>query len=262
MTAADRLVGSFFRHRARAMQNSIDATRDVITHALTKGVEAESALADLLVSFLPGRFLARKGFLIDSIGRRSNEVDLIIVDRHNTARMFDFNTFEVVPIEAASGGIEVKMSLDKAELDDTFKRFQQIHELHFNEERVAFIHNTVSSTGLSVGTTTRPDLSIFAFEGNLTDNAVKDVYRRHPDLSYVKVCMLQKGIVANISESSRGPLGLRRIEPVETDTSAFAGTVLSLYLFHLLLPALVGQRKGFGFYSSYLRGESVYRDLN
>jgi hypothetical protein len=49
MTASDT-VGTFFSYQAIGLQNLIDATRDVIGHSLTKGIEAEDALADLLAA--------------------------------------------------------------------------------------------------------------------------------------------------------------------------------------------------------------------
>jgi hypothetical protein len=106
----------FLSYRATQLQGVVDAVRDLIRHNLTKGIEAERAPADLLKSVLLLRFAAGKGFLIDTTGRQSNEIDLIILDSMNTARLFDFRAFEIIPIEAALACIEVKTTLTKDEL--------------------------------------------------------------------------------------------------------------------------------------------------
>jgi hypothetical protein len=126
----------FFAYRATQLQGLVDAVRDLISHQLTKGVEAELAVADLLRSVLPSRFSAGKGFIIDSLGHQSNEVDLIVLDAANTARIFDFRAFELIPVEAALACIEVKTMLTKKELDDTFDRFHRIQEMEFHRERM------------------------------------------------------------------------------------------------------------------------------
>ena len=87
------ILRRFFSYRATQLQGLVDAVRDILDHNLSKGVEAEQALADLLRSTLPPRFSAGKGFLIDTDGHQSRELDLIILDSLNTARLFDFQTF-------------------------------------------------------------------------------------------------------------------------------------------------------------------------
>jgi hypothetical protein len=120
---APDVLRRFFAYRATQLEGLVDAVRDLISHQLTKGIEAELAIADLLRSVLPARFSAGKGFIIHSLGRQSNEVDLIVLDTTNTTRIFDFRAFELIPVEASLACIEVKTYLTKRELDDTFDRF-------------------------------------------------------------------------------------------------------------------------------------------
>jgi len=261
MPKSPDILGRFFEYRATAMQSIVAATRDVIDHALSKGVEAESALAEMFAGFLPARFDARKGFLIDAQGNQSHELDLILVDRNEIARMFDFRAFDLVPIEAASACVEVKINLTKAELDDTFSRFQKIQQMSFLEEKAIRVRSKGKESALVVATTSRPELTLFAYEASVSNDAIKRAYDAHPELAHVKICILTKGIVADIVGSEVGPLGRRFIVPVESSAGILAGKVLAIFLYQLFLPAILEQTKGTQFYAQYLQGESDYLEL-
>ncbi|MBI3656893.1 MAG: hypothetical protein HY232_10790 [Acidobacteria bacterium] len=261
MPKSPDIFGRFFEYRATAMQSVVAATRDVIDHALSKGIESESVLAEMLASFLPTRFDARKGFLIDAKGTQSHELDLILVDRNEIARMFDFKAFELVPVEAATACVEVKTSLTKAELEDTFVRFQKIQEMAFFEEKVMKVRANQTGTALVVATTSRPELTLFAYEAAVSNEAIKQVYDAHPKLAHVKICVLTKGIVADIMDSPAGNLGRRLIVPVENSAASFSGRILALFLYQLFLPAVFEQTKGVRFYAQYLQGEARYLEL-
>lgn len=258
MTHTNDVLGRFFEYRANDLQSQVNATRDVITHALTKGIEAETALADLLSALLPKRFDARKGFVIDSDGCQSNEMDLIVVDRDAVARLFDFRAFELVPIEAASACVEVKTTLDGTKLLETFARFQRVQEMRFREEQLL----QTRSVSLVASTTTRPEMAVFSYEGTLSPQAIRNAYAQYPQLDHVKICVLNQGIVAHLDDSPQGPLGLGWLRPVEEpDTAAYSGRVLALFLYQFFLPSLFEQRKGSQFYRYYLQGQSDFEQL-
>jgi hypothetical protein len=249
------ILRRFFSYRATQLQGLVDAVRDLIKHGLTKGVEAEQALASLLQSVLPLRFSSGKGFLIDTGGHQSHEIDLIVLDAMNTARLFDFRAFELVPVEAALACIEVKTTLTKSELDDTFTRFQAIHDMDFIQEKVIRPSSDFEGgAGFSVATTSRPGLIVFAYNNAVSDEAIADAYRRHPDLDYAKICALQRGIAGVLTQP---PIGLSWLSPNEEEDNRRAGQVLALFLFQYLLPALSAQSKGQHFYIKYLAGQST-----
>jgi hypothetical protein len=257
-SSGDRdVLRRFFSYRAKQLQGLVDAVRAVIAHNLTKGIEAERALADLLGSLLPPRFTAGKGFVIDSKGYQSGEIDLIVLDSPNTARLYDFRVFELIPVEAALACIEVKTTLTKAELDATFAKFQKVQEMEFFQERIMLPRNHPGEVGLSARSTTRPELLLFAYESNASDDAIGEVYSRHPSLLGVKTCVLQKGIVGELP-----PDGLGWLEPEERDAGRVAGQVLALFLFQLFLPALFAQVKGQTYYVKYLEGQSTFTPLS
>ncbi len=229
---------------------------DLISHQLTKGIEAELAVADLLRSVLPSRFSSGKGFIIDSLGHQSNEVDLIVLDSANTARIFDFRAFELIPVEAALACIEVKTTLTKQELDETFVKFQKIQRMEFHVERIMRNWSNPSE-GVSIASmpTTHPELIVFAYGADLSNEAIAAAYERHPELAHVKLCVLQTGIVGWLDDTPSGLCWLK--PPQEEDLNRLAGQVLALFLFQCFLPALYKQNKGQGFYAKYLQGRSV-----
>src|SRR5258706_3606343 len=103
--------------------------------------------------------------------------------------------------------------------------------MKFVEERVASTRGDPRFVGLVAATTSRPELSIFAYDASISNEAIKAAYERHPDLAHVKICILNKGIVVHIVDSPAGALGLRLVEPVEGASTAFAGRILSIFLY-------------------------------
>lgn len=247
-------VRRFFSYRAAQLQGLVDAARGISQHALAKGVEAERALADLLLSLLPSRFSAGKGFLIDAVGHQSPEFDLIILDSMNTARLFDFRVFDLIPIEAALACVEVKTTLTKQRIEDAFDGFQEVQKMDFFKERVM----STRGAELVMSETSRPELVLFAYEAAISDKAIRGVYQRHPTLRHVKICVLQQGIVA---DNTAPGAGLSWLKPKEKEQHRFAGQVLALFLFHFLLPTLFAHRKGQEFYIKYLEGRSTLTPL-
>ena len=181
------------------------------------------------------------------------EIDLFILDSLNTARL-SFKAFELIPIEAALACIEVKTTLTSGELKGSFERFEKIQRMEFFQERVVRETSDADGTGIAVAPTSRPELVLFAYEVDVSDEAIAKAYECHPTLGHVKICVLQRGIVATLTHPARE---LCWIVPVEEESRRRAGQVLALFVFQFLLPALHAQNKGSRFYIKYLDGQSA-----
>ena len=58
----------------------LKAVQEIVTHNPSRGTFAESLLREVIAEFLPQRYAAATGFIMDR-PRRSNQVDVIVYDQ-------------------------------------------------------------------------------------------------------------------------------------------------------------------------------------
>src|SRR5262245_4739134 len=84
-----------------------------IAHAGTQGAVNEDHWIDVFRAYLPDRYQVGTGFVIDSRSGRSEQIDIIVFDRHFTPTLLDQQKHRYVPAEAVYGVFEAKPHLDK-----------------------------------------------------------------------------------------------------------------------------------------------------
>ena len=75
------------------------ATARKLGHPTDKGDASEQVWIDVLTHYLPRRYEARKGFVVDSRGVFSQQIDVIVHDRQYSPFVFTFKGTDVVPAE-------------------------------------------------------------------------------------------------------------------------------------------------------------------
>lgn len=89
----------------------LETGREVATHPGAKGDGTELHWKELLTAFLPGRYQVSKGFVVDSEGTRSDQIDLIVHDRQYSPLMWEDGGHDYVPAESVYAVFEVKQDL-------------------------------------------------------------------------------------------------------------------------------------------------------
>ena len=85
-----------------------------ISHALTAGEAREYALRRLLKDYLPQRIEIDNGFIIDTSGRQSRQIDIVIYDR-TVATIFNVEGAKYFPCETVIAVGQVKSDIDSRE---------------------------------------------------------------------------------------------------------------------------------------------------
>lgn len=80
-------------------------------HPTESGDASEQVWNDVLNNYLPKRYEARKGFVVDSRGTFSQQIDVIIHDRQYSPFVFSFKGTDVVPAESVYAVFEAKQEL-------------------------------------------------------------------------------------------------------------------------------------------------------
>lgn len=96
------------------LRTLLETGRAAATHPVAKGDGSELHWRTMLEKFLPSRYQVSKGFVIDSHGMRSEQIDVIIHDHVFSPLLWEDGGYTYVPAESVYAVFEVKQdhSLD------------------------------------------------------------------------------------------------------------------------------------------------------
>lgn len=88
-----------------------------ITHAGDRGEVNEQHFIDFLRKYLPNRYTVEKAIVLDSDGKVSQSIDVVLFDRQYTPTLLDNDKHRYVPAEAVYAVFECKPTIDKGYLE-------------------------------------------------------------------------------------------------------------------------------------------------
>lgn len=113
-----------------------------IAHAGTQGGVTENHWIDVFCACLPKRYEVAAGFVIDCRGGRSDQIDLIVYDRHFTPTLLDQQQHRYVPAEAVYAVVEAKPHLDKNYLEYAGEKAASVRRLHRTSVQISHAGGT------------------------------------------------------------------------------------------------------------------------
>lgn len=111
------------------MRLKLSSKIDEIYHPSAKGNETELNWIGLLRNYLPERYSVDNGFVVDHKGNISEQIDIIIYDRHFTPFIFRGENVVYIPSEGVYAVFEVKQKLNKSNLEYAIKKLKSVQEL-------------------------------------------------------------------------------------------------------------------------------------
>lgn len=99
-------------------------------HPTEKGDASEQVWNDVLNHYLPRRYECRKGFVVDSKGTFSQQIDVIIHDRQYSPFVFSFKGTDVVPAESVYAIFEAKQDLTADHIRYAREKAASVRRLH------------------------------------------------------------------------------------------------------------------------------------
>jgi len=111
------------------MRMKLSSKIDEIYHPTAKGSEIELNWIGLLRSYLPERYRVDSGFVVDHEGNVSEQIDVIIYDRHFTPFIFRGENVVYIPAEGVYFVFEVKPELNKTTLNYAIKKLKSVKKL-------------------------------------------------------------------------------------------------------------------------------------
>jgi hypothetical protein len=108
-----------------------------IEHAGTHGQVNEDHWIDVFRAYLPNRYAVATGFVIDSLGNRSDQIDVVVFDRHFTPTLLDQKNHRYIPVEAVYAVFESKPHLDKSYLEYAGDKAASVRKLRRTSVSIA-----------------------------------------------------------------------------------------------------------------------------
>jgi hypothetical protein len=100
-----------------------------ITHAGDRGEVNELHFIDFLRKYLPNRYTVEKAIVLDSRGKVSNSIDVVVFDRQYTPTLLDNDKHRYVPAEAVYAIFECKPKIDKGYLEYAADKAASVRKL-------------------------------------------------------------------------------------------------------------------------------------
>lgn len=111
------------------MYAKLSLNRRIICHPTTKGDASELEWLEMLSTYLPKRYQVDKAFVIDCKGNISEQIDIVIFDRHYSPFLFRQNGATYIPAESVYAIIEVKPVLNSTNIKYASKKASSVRRL-------------------------------------------------------------------------------------------------------------------------------------
>lgn len=124
-------IREIFVGRIHTLMHQYAASKSV-SHGPTVGAMREQMLREFMSEMLPQKFAPVSGFIVDSAGNITPQLDMIFIDRSELPTVTLVKDTVYVPAEIALLAVEVKSSITKAVLDQVEKQRHAIEQLRFD----------------------------------------------------------------------------------------------------------------------------------
>lgn len=128
------------------MSSKLSLNRKILTHSVSKGDASELEWVDMLGSYLPKRYQVEKAFVIDYEGTVSEQIDLVIFDRHYSPFLLKQNGATYVPAESVYAVLEVKPEMNPENLRYAAKKASSVRKLKRTTGQIVDARGIISDT--------------------------------------------------------------------------------------------------------------------
>jgi hypothetical protein len=112
------------------IQQRLATVRKAFGHHGTKGDASESVWLELFDQYLPKRYQAATAHVVDSHGKFSQQIDVVIFDRQYSPFIFNYQGQTIIPAESVYAVFEAKQTINANLVDYAQKKIASVRQLH------------------------------------------------------------------------------------------------------------------------------------
>ncbi len=114
----------------RDIEQQLEIARQSFAHPGVKGDASEEVWLTLLRTYLPARYDAIKAHVVDSKGKFSDQIDIVVRDKQYSPFIFYFRDQAVVPAESVYAVFEAKQTVDATLIEYAESKAESVRKLH------------------------------------------------------------------------------------------------------------------------------------
>jgi hypothetical protein len=112
------------------IEHRLRSSREAFGHPTLKGDASEAVWLEMLQTYLPRRYSAERATVVDSAGKFSQQIDVVVFDRQYSPFIFNFNGQKVVPAESVYAVFEAKQSINLELVRYAQDKVESVRRLH------------------------------------------------------------------------------------------------------------------------------------
>ncbi|MBF9052316.1 hypothetical protein GTA62_20365 [Roseobacter sp. HKCCD9010] len=112
------------------IQQRLATARKTFGHNVTKGDASETVWLDMLQKYLPERYKAAKAHVVDSEGKFSDQIDVVVFDRQYSPFIFHYEGQIIVPAESVYAVFEAKQTSNSEQIKYARNKVASVRRLH------------------------------------------------------------------------------------------------------------------------------------
>ena len=112
------------------IEGRLAIARKAFAHPVVKGDASEEVWLKLLQTYLPQRYRADRAHVVDSTGKFSEQIDVLIFDRQYSPFIFKYEGQTIVPAESVYAAFEAKQVISAALVGYAQKKLASVRRLH------------------------------------------------------------------------------------------------------------------------------------
>jgi hypothetical protein len=111
------------------IEQRLSIARKSFNHPGTKGNASEHVWLELLQTYLPQRYQAATAHVVDSQGKFSDQIDVVVFDRQYSPFIFKFEGQIIVPAESVYAVFEAKQVINAGQVSYAQDKVQTVRRL-------------------------------------------------------------------------------------------------------------------------------------
>jgi hypothetical protein len=112
------------------IQNRLATARKAFGHPGTKGNASEHVWQELLQTYLPRRYKSETAHVVDSHGKFSEQIDVVVFDRQYSPFIFRYEDQTIIPAESVYAVFESKQTINAEQVAYAQKKVESVRRLH------------------------------------------------------------------------------------------------------------------------------------
>jgi hypothetical protein len=130
------------------IQNRLTAVRSAFAHPGTKGDASERVWLELLQNYLPNRYSAETAHVVDSLGKFSQQIDVVVFDRQYSPFIFNYGGHKIIPAESVYAVFEAKQTINANYIKYAHEKVASVRALYRTSLPIPHAGGTYSAKSL------------------------------------------------------------------------------------------------------------------